>query len=453
MSHEAFDLIVIGGGSGGLASAIRAAKHGAKVVLVEPRELGGLCVNHGCVPKKAMWYAAQMAEAQYIAHDYGFTDKPGTLDWPGFIARRQAYIERIHGSYRQQLDKWGVTLVHATARFIDSRRIAVGDRVLTAPHIIIATGSSSNRLDKPGFDLGVSSDGFFDLRACPKRTAIVGGGYVAVELAGVLRALGSEVDLYVRNRLMGGFDEEMAYQLGEEMTKHGIAINYECQIEAVHGTPGALMLDCDRGTNPGPYDLLIWAVGRHGNTASLDLAAIGLGTNGDGQIDVDDFQETGVPGVYAVGDVTQRMALTPVAVNAGRKLADRLFGNLPKSKLDYQNIPSVVFSHPPLGTVGMSEQEAREAFGDDVHLYKQTFVPMQLALAHRPMYVRFKLICVGEDSRIVGMQMLGPGVDEILQGFAVAVKMGATKADLDATMAIHPTSAEEMVTMGDRVPG
>jgi len=453
MSDEAFDLIVIGGGSGGLASAIRAAKHGAKVALVEPRELGGVCVNVGCVPKKAMWYAAQMAEAQYIAADYGFTDKPGMLDWPGFIDRRNAYIDRIHASYQQQLDKWKITLVHEMARFIEPHRIAAGDRVLTAPHVIIATGSAANTLDKPGFEHSVTSDGFFDLRACPQRTAIIGGGYIAVELAGVLRALGSEVDLYVRGRLMSSFDEEMAYQLGEEMAKHGININYSCQIDAAHKVDGRLLLDCDKGTRPGPYDLLVQAVGRHGNTESLGLDAIGLGTNDEGQIEVDDFQETGIAGVYAVGDVTQRLALTPVAVNAGRQLADRLFGGAKDAKLDYQNVPSVVFSHPPLGTVGMNEQQARAKFGSDVHLYKQTFVPMQLALAHRPMYVRFKLICVGHDSRIVGMQMLGPGVDEILQGFAVAIKMGATKADLDATMAIHPTSAEEMVTMGDRVPG
>jgi NADPH-glutathione reductase (EC 1.8.1.7) len=453
MSDEAFDLVVIGGGSGGLASAIRAAKHGAKVALVEPKELGGTCVNVGCVPKKAMWYAAQMAEAQYIAADYGFTDKPGQLDWPGFIERRNAYIDRIHGSYQRQLDTLNITVVRELARFIAPGRVAAGERVLVAPHVIIATGSAAKTLDKPGFEHSVTSDGFFDLRACPRRTAIIGGGYIAVELAGVLRALGSEVDIYVRGRLMGSFDEEMAYQLGEEMTKHGITINYECQIDAANKVDGLLLLDCDKGTKPGPYDLLIQAVGRHGNTASLALDTIGLTTNGEGQIEVDDFQETGIPGVYAVGDVTQRLALTPVAVNAGRKLADRLFGNTPGARLDYQNIPSVVFSHPPLGTVGLNEQQARETYGDDVHLYKQTFVPMQLALAHRPMYVRFKLICVGHDSRIVGMQMLGPGVDEILQGFAVAIKMGATKADLDATMAIHPTSAEEMVTMGDRVPG
>ncbi|URL57391.1 glutathione-disulfide reductase [Luteibacter flocculans] len=453
MTVETFDLIVIGGGSGGLSAAIRASKHGAKVALVEPKALGGTCVNVGCVPKKAMWYAAQMADAQYIAVDYGFHDKPGSLDWPRFIERRQAYIERIHGKYQQLLDTGHVTLVHETARFLAPDRVLAGGRELTAPHVIVATGSAPNRLDKPGFDLGMTSDGFFDLRACPRRTAIVGGGYIAVELAGVLRALGSDVDMYVRGRLMSDFDEEMAYGLGEEMRQHGIRVHYTCQIEAVHEKDGMLLLDCDKGDHPGPYDALIWAVGRHANTATLDIDRIGLRTGSEGHIEIDDYQNTNVPGVYAVGDVTQRLALTPVAVAAGRKLADRLFGGKPEAKLDYQNIPSVVFSHPPLGTIGMSEEQAREHYGADVHLYKQAFVPMQLALAGRPMTTRFKLICVGAESRIVGMQMLGPGVDEILQGFAVAIKMGATKADLDATLAIHPTSAEEMVLMGDRVPG
>ncbi|SKB81195.1 glutathione-disulfide reductase [Luteibacter sp. 22Crub2.1] len=453
MTVEAFDLIVIGGGSGGLAAAIRAAKHGVKVALVEPSELGGTCVNAGCVPKKAMWYAAQMSEAQYIAVDYGFHERPGSLDWPRFIDRRDDYIEHIHASYRQSLDKAHVTLVHERARFVAPDRVRAGERELTAPHIVIATGSTPKKLDKPGFDLGVTSDGFFQLRECPKRTAIVGGGYVAVELAGVLRALGSEVDLFVRGRLMSGFDEEISYQLGEEMQKHGIGIHYTCQIDAVHEKDGVLLLDCDKGSHPGPYDLLVWAVGREANTESLDIGSIGLATDDEGHIEVDDFQNTNVPGIYAVGDVTQRLALTPVAVSAGRKLADRLFGGKPNARLDYRNVPTVVFSHPPLGTVGMSEEQAREAYGADVHLYKQSFVPMQLALAQRPMKVRFKLICTGEDSRIVGMQMLGPGVDEILQGFAVAIKMGATKEDFDATLAVHPTSAEEMVTMGDRVPG
>jgi len=453
MTVESFDLIVIGGGSGGLGAAIRASKHGAKVALIEPGELGGTCVNVGCVPKKAMWYAAQMAEAQYIAVDYGFTDKPGSLDWPRFIERRDAYIDRIHTKYRQTLDNGHVTLVKAMGRFLAPDRIQAGDRELTAPHVIVATGSSANRLDKPGFDLGMTSDGFFDLRACPRRTAIVGGGYIAVELAGVLRALGSDVDVFVRGRLMSDFDEEMAYGLGDEMRQHGIRIHYRCQIEAVHEKDGVLMLDCDTGDRPGPYDAVIWAVGRHANTASLDLGRVGVATDAEGFIAIDDYQNTSVPGVYAIGDVTPRMQLTPVAVAAGRKLADRLFAGKAESKLDYHNIPSVVFSHPPLGTIGMNEQQARERYGADVHLYKQSFVPMQLALAHRPITTRFKLICVGEDSRVVGMQMLGPGVDEILQGFAVAIKMGATKADFDATLAIHPTSAEEMVLLGDRVPG
>jgi glutathione reductase (NADPH) len=453
MTAESFDLIVIGGGSGGLAAAIRASKHGAKVALLEPKELGGTCVNAGCVPKKAMWYAAQMAEAQYIAVDYGFHDTPGSLDWPRFIDRRQAYVDRIREKYRQSLDLGHVTLVREAGRFLAPDRVRAGTRELTAPHVVIATGSAPNRLDKPGFGRAITSDEFFDLRECPRRTAIIGGGYIAVELAGVLRALGSDVHMFVRGRLMGGFDEEMAYGLGEEMRQHGIRVSYGCQIEALHEKDGVFLLDCDRGDHPGPYDCMILAVGRHANVAALDVDRIGLRTGGQGHVEIDDYQNTNVPGVYAIGDVTPRMALTPVAVAAGRKLADRLFGGRPDAKLDYRNIPSVVFSHPPLGTVGMSEEQARKHYGADVHLYKQSFVPMQLALAHRPITTRFKLICVGEDSRIVGMQMLGPGVDEILQGFAVAIKMGATKADLDATLAIHPTSAEEMVLMGDRVPG
>jgi glutathione reductase (NADPH) len=454
MTVEAFDLIVIGAGSGGLAAAIRAGKLGVKVALIEPGELGGTCVNVGCVPKKAMWYAAQMAEAQYIAMDYGFHDTPGSLDWPRFIERRDEYIDRIHGKYQQALDTAHVTLVRETGRFVGKGRVRAGERELTAPHIIISTGSKPKHLDKPGFHLAMDSDGFFDLRACPKRAAIIGGGYIAVELAGVLRALGCDVHMYVRGRLMGGFDEEMAYGLGEEMEQHGIRVHYECQIVAAHETDGVILLDCDRGDHPGPFDALIVAIGREANTASLDIGTIGLATSGvDGHIAIDDWQNTSVDGVYAVGDVTERMALTPVAVSAARKLVDRLFGGKPEAKLDYQNIPSVVFSHPPLGTIGMSEQQAREAYGADVHLYKQSFVPMQLALARRPITTRFKLICVGKESRIVGMQMLGPGVDEILQGFAVAIKMGACKSDFDDTLAVHPTSAEEMVLMGDRVPG
>jgi glutathione reductase (NADPH) len=453
MPTEAFDLIVIGGGSGGLAAAIRASKHGAKVALVEPKELGGTCVNLGCVPKKAMWYAAQMAEAQYISVDYGFHDQPGSLDWPRFIERRDEYIRRIHVKYQQALDTGHVTVVRETGRFIAPGRVQAGARELGAPHVIVATGAQPRRLDKPGFDLGMTSDGFFDLRACPRRVAIVGGGYIAVELAGVLRALGSDVDMFVRGRLMSDFDEEMAYGLGEEMVQHGIRIHYECQITAAHEKDGVILLDCDRGSHPGPFEALIWAVGREAKTDRLDIAAIGLETDAEGHIVIDDYQNTNVPGVYAVGDVTARLALTPVAVAAARKLADRLFGGKPGAKLDYQNVPSVVFSHPPLGTIGMSEQQAREAYGAEVHLYKQSFVPMQLALAQRPITTRFKLICVGHDSRIVGMQMLGPGVDEILQGFAVAIRMGARKSDFDDTLAVHPTSAEEMVLMGDRVPG
>jgi glutathione reductase (NADPH) len=451
MAAEHFDLIVIGAGSGGLGTALRAAKYGVRVALLEPRELGGTCVNVGCIPKKAMWYAAQVAEAQQLAVDYGFAGTPGALDWPTFIERRQGYIERIHESYKRNLEQHGVTVIRAIGRLNAAHEVEAAGRQLHAPHIVIATGGRPHRLDTPGFEVGMDSDGFFDLRACPARTAIVGGGYIAVELAGVLRALGGEVDMYVRGRLMGDFDVEMADHLGETMLANGIRIHYQCQITAARRHGKDILLDCDEGTHPGPFDALIWAVGRDPNSDGAGFEQVGIDTDPAGHIVTDAWQNTSVEGIYAIGDITARKALTPVAVAAGRCLADRLFGGKPQAKIDYELIPSVVFSHPPLASVGLSEEDARLQHGDEeVHIFRQAFTPMQLSLSSHAAKTLMKLVCVGNDDRIVGMHILGPGADEMMQGFAVAVKMGARKADLDATVAIHPTSAEEMVLLGAR---
>jgi glutathione reductase (NADPH) len=450
MAVEDFDLIVIGAGSGGLGTALRAAKYGVRVALLEPRQLGGTCVNVGCVPKKAMWYASQMAEAQDLAADYGFALTKGSLDWSKFIAHRQGYIDRIHESYRLNLEKHGVTVIPAIGRLGTDRTVLVAGRELRAPHTVIATGGRPRHLDTPGFEIGMDSDGFFDLRKLPARTAIVGGGYIAVELAGVLRALGGEVDMYVRGRLMGGFDVEMADALGETMQAHGIRIHYHCQIVSAQRHGEQVMLDCDSGSQPGPYDALIWAVGRDPNSDGAGFDQVGIATDPAGHILTDEWQNTNIPGIYALGDVTNRKALTPVAVAAGRCLSDRLFGGKPQAKISYDLVPSVVFSHPPLATVGLSEEEAREQYGDDVHIFRQAFTPMQLSLSSRAFKTVVKLICVGDDERIVGMHILGPSADEMLQGFAVAIKMGARKADLDATVAIHPTSSEELVLLGAR---
>lgn len=446
MSH---DLIVLGAGSGGLATAFRAASHGAKVALLEPGALGGTCVNVGCVPKKAMWYAAQMAEAQQIALDYGFDSTPGALDWPTFVGKRQRYIERIHASYRNKLDESDIELIAKAGRFDGARTVIAGERNLQASHIVIATGARPRKLDTPGFDLGIVSDGFFDLKACPRRVAIIGGGYISAELSGVLRALGAEVDIYARGHLMRGFDAQMSMALGEAMRDSGIRVHYECNVAAVHRCDdGSLELDCTAGNKLGPYDLLLWAVGRVPNSESLGLEKTGVDVDDDGHVLTDTRQNTHVQGIYAIGDVTSRMALTPVAIAAGRTLADRLFGGQPDAFLDYENIPSVVFSHPPLAGVGLTEEGARELHGDAVRCYSAQFTPMQLALLAHPQKSLMKLVCAGADERVVGVHILGPGADEMLQGFAAAVRMGACKADLDATVAIHPTSSEELVLMG-----
>ncbi len=439
------DLIVLGAGSGGLATAIRAARYGARVALVEPGVLGGTCVNVGCVPKKAMWLASNLAETGRIAARLGFERCAVGFDWAAFVAHRQRYIDAIHAGYRERIDALGIDWVAAAGRFVDAGRIAAGDRTLEAPQIVVATGS---RPQRPAFadGVGIDSDGFFALRQQPRRVAIVGNGYVAVELAGVLHALGSEVHLLIRgNRLLGSFDEEVARRLAGLYQADGIAI------EAGFDTVGASMQEGEARIAAADgrelrTDTLIWAVGRRPDTRSLDLAAAGVACDAQGRIVVDDRQRTGVPGIHAVGDVTTAPALTPVAIAAGRALADRLFGGRPECRLDADDVPSVIFSHPPLGSVGLTEAAARERHGDAaVKVYSTAFRPMLTALAGGEARSFVKLVCVGEDERIVGLHVLGLGADELLQGFAVAVKMGARKADFDATIAIHPTSAEEVV--------
>ncbi len=444
---QTHDLIVLGAGSGGLATSFRAAGHGARVALLEPAALGGTCVNVGCVPKKAMWYAAQVAAAQQQAVDYGFDLTPGHLDWPVFVARRQRYIDNIHASYRKRIEAAGIDLVPARGRIRAPGTVEAAGRSFVAPHIVIATGARSRRLDVPGFDLGIDSDGFFGLRACPPRVAVIGGGYIGVELAGVLHALGARVDLLARGRLLHGFDHEMTDALGEWMRADGIGVHCQSQVRRVRREPDGLHLETDAGTGEKICDLVLWAVGRVPNSRDLGLETVGVACDEGGHIEADAFQDTSVEGIHALGDVTAYPALTPVAIAAGRHLADRLFGGQPEARLEYANIPSVVFAHPPLASVGLDEGAARERHGEAVRCYRSRFTPMQLALSEAPRKALMKLVCAGEDERVVGVHILGPGADEMIQGFAVAVKMGARKADFDATVAVHPTSAEELVLM------
>ena len=445
-----YDYIAIGGGSGGIASANRAAMHGKKCALIEAKELGGTCVNVGCVPKKVMWHAAQVAEAiHHYGPDYGFDATLNRFDWDRLVKNRSAYIDRIHASYDTVLGKNQVDVIRGWARFIDARTIEVDGKRYTADHILIATGGRPLRPDIPGAEHGIDSDGFFALPALPVRTAVVGAGYIAVELAGVMNALGSETHLFVRQHApLRNFDPLLSETLVEVMQAEGPTLHTHSVPKSVlKNADGSLTLQLENGESH-TVDCLVWAVGREPYTDHLNLEAAGVRLNPGGYIEVDKYQNTNVPGIYAVGDITGQIELTPVAVAAGRRLSERLFNNKPDEHLDYNNVPTVVFSHPPIGTVGLSEPEARAKFGDEaVKVYRSSFTAMYTAVTQHRQPARMKLVCVGPDEKIVGIHGIGFGMDEMLQGFAVALKMGATKKDFDDTVAIHPTAAEEFVTM------
>ncbi len=444
-----YDYLVIGGGSGGLASARRAARHGARVGLVALGPLGGTCVNVGCVPKKVMYNAAECAEWLRDAEAYGFDPQTVKLDWAALRRARDAYIERLTSVYARNLELDRVELVRGRARFVEPGALEVDGRRLEAPHILVATGGRPNVPEVPGAELGMTSDDFFQLSTQPARVAIAGSGYIAVELAGVLSALGSDVTLFLRGeRLLSSFDEMLSTTLASEMTAAGISLMSAHELTSVvRDAKGTLTVAALHDRQHTGFDALFWATGRVPNTDGLGLEAAGVGLGARAEVLVDAFQSTNVPGVYAVGDVTGKAQLTPVAIAAGRLLADRLFGGKPEARLDYESIPSVVFSHPPIGSVGLTEVEARELYGDDVKVYSARFTNMRFALTERKPKTAMKLVCVGVHEKVVGLHSVGVGSDELLQGFAVAMKLGATKADFDRTVAIHPTAAEELVTM------
>ncbi len=443
-----FGLIAIGAGSGGLSVAQRAVAHGATAAVVERGELGGTCVNMGCVPKKVMWYGAVLAGALRDAVDYGFSLERRGFDWRQLVERRDTYIEGIRSWYRNYLADNKIQEIRGSARFLDRCTLEVDGERYSAEHIVIASGSRPLVPGVPGAELGITSDGFFALHEQPGEVAVVGAGYTAVELAGLLNALGSRVTLVLRKRqLLRGFDTMLREALMEEMQQSGVNIITNSPVAAVvRGADGKLALNCG-GVTCGGLDRIIWAIGRSPNSRDLDLEAAGVETDHYGFIPTDPFQNTNVPGIYAVGDVTGRVQLTPVAIAAGRRLADRLFGGDPESRLEYRNIPTVVFSHPPVATIGLSEDRARELHGDAVKVYQTRFTPMYHSLTAHRHTTAMKLVCVGAEERIVGCHIIGLGADEMLQGFAVAIGMGATKADFDNTIAIHPTSSEELVTM------
>lgn len=451
-----YDYIAIGGGSGGIGSINRAASYGKKCAIIEAKHLGGTCVNVGCVPKKVMFYGAQIAEAiNHYAPDYGFDVNVKKFDFAKLVESRQAYISRIHTSYDNVLAKNNVDVIRGFAKFVNKNTLEVTfadgtTEQVTADHILIATGGRPSIPAIKGAEYGIDSNGVFALTELPKRIAVVGAGYIAVELAGVLNSLGVETHLFVRKHApLRNFDPMMVETLVESMQQDGITLHtHAIPKEVVKNADGSVTLHLEDGRAQ-TVDCLIWAIGREPTTDKINLHAAGVEANERGFIKVDKYQNTNVPGIYAVGDIIEGgIELTPVAVAAGRRLSERLFNNKPNEHLDYNLVPSVVFSHPPIGTVGLTEPQAIEQYGaENVKVYKSSFTSMYTAVTQHRQPCRMKLVCVGKEEKIVGLHGIGFGVDEMIQGFAVAIKMGATKADFDNTVAIHPTGSEEFVTM------
>ena len=441
-----FDMLVIGAGSGGLAAAETAAQLGKQVALVEAGSIGGTCVNNGCVPKKVMWHAANLAHDIHEAKGFGLNVDFHDFDWQRLISGRDQYISNIINYWDEYVINQGIEVIKGYGRFTTANSVEVNGEIYSADHIVISTGSQPMVPPVTGAELGITSDGFFEMKQQPKKVAIIGGGYIGVELAGVLNSLGSDVTVMtMENRLLENFDDIISSSLQVEMENQGIKVICDFKTTELFRQDESISIRSNQEILSG-FDTVIWATGRKPAIANLQLDKADVETSSQGHIIVDDYQQTSVTGIYAVGDVTGKVPLTPVAIAAGRKLARRLFNGEVALKQDYENIPSVVFSHPPVSTVGMTEQQAQSS-GEKVTVYQSDFTPMRRSLSGSNTKTVMKLVCTGENEKVAGIHILGDSADEMMQGFAIAVKMGATKADFDSTVAIHPSSAEELVTM------
>ncbi|KAL8704929.1 MAG: hypothetical protein Q9201_001924 [Fulgogasparrea decipioides] len=465
------DFLVIGGGSGGLACARRASgQWGAKTIAVESARLGGTCVNVGCVPKKVTWNAAAIAETVHEAKSYGFNVKEtAPFDFTTFKHKRDEYVRRLNGIYEKNLKNDKVEYLHGRAHLLSKNEVEVvlddgSKETIRAKKILLATGGHPNIPSLPGAEYGITSDGFFDLETLPKRVALVGAGYIAVEMAGMFHHLGSETHLFIRHEtFLRQFDPMIQETIVKEYERQGIHIHRnssQSKVERLDSTSEAgypwLKFHYTDKANPDgttmDIDCLLWAIGRSPEVEDLGLEKAGVNQDQKGHIIADDYQNTNVENIYSLGDVCGKIELTPVAIAAGRQLGNRLFGGPEhrNAKLDYNNIPSVVFAHPEVGSIGLSEPDAVEKYGkENIKIYKTSFTAMYYAMmpADAKAPTSYKLVCAGPEEKIVGMHIVGSGSSEMLQGFGVAVKMGARKRDFDACVAIHPTSAEELVTM------
>ena len=445
-----YDIIAIGGGSGGSATMNRAAMHGAKAAVIEGNIIGGTCVNVGCVPKKVMWYGAQVSETlKNYAADYGYTIGETSFDFKTLRKNREAYIERSRQAFSNNFNRNGVDYIEGYARFVDKNTVEVNGEHIRAKHIVIATGSYAFIPNVPGSELGGTSDDVFAWEELPESVSIIGAGYIAVELAGVLHALGVKTDLFVRKGgPLRGFDQGIVEVLVEEMKKNGQPLHTHKVPQKLEKLDnGDIQIHFEDGTTH-TSQKVIWAVGRKANVSQLNLEAAGVELTERGFIQVDEYQNTTTPGIYALGDVSGEKELTPVAIKAGRTLAERLFNGKTDAKMDYELIPTVVFSHPAIGSIGLTQEQAEAKYGaENIKVYQSTFAGMYSAITVHRQMTKLKLITLGEEEKVIGLHGIGEGIDEMIQGFAVAVKMGATKADFDATVAIHPTASEEFVTM------
>jgi glutathione reductase (NADPH) len=452
MSTYDYDLLTLGAGSGGLATSKRAASYGARVAIVEKDRVGGTCVIRGCVPKKFMVYAAEFAHAFEDARGYGFAAQSVRFDWPALVAARDANVAGLEATHERLLRENKVELLRGTARVTGPHEVEVGGRRITAATILVATGSRPQVPAIEGIEHVITSDGFFELQEQPREVAVIGGGYIACELAGVLQALGTRVHLIYRADLpLRGFDGDLRRELDAGLRASGMRVHAETVVRRIVrngdagydleicGPEGESVLTVDR--------CLLYATGRRANTEGLGLEEVGVTLDEAGNVVCGEDASTAVPSIVAIGDVTGRSPLTPVAIHAGRLWADRVYGgrNVP---MTYENIPSAVFTDPPIGTVGLGEEEARERLGDEaVRVYRARFRPMLHSLSGRDAKTTVKLVVRRDDERILGCHLIGKDAPEIIQGFAVAVKMGATKRDFDATVGIHPSTAEELVTL------
>ena len=445
-----YDIIAIGGGSGGSATMNRAAMHGAKAAVIEGNIIGGTCVNIGCVPKKVMWYGAQVSETlKNYAADYGYTIGETSFDFKTLRKNREAYIDRSRQAFSNNFNRNGVDYIEGYARFVDKNTVEVNGEHIRAKHIVIATGSYAFIPNVPGSELGGTSDDVFAWEELPESVSIIGAGYIAVELAGVLHALGVKTDLFVRKGgPLRGFDQGIVEVLVEEMKKNGQPLHTHKVPQKLEKLDnGDIQIHFEDGTTH-TSQKVIWAVGRKANVQQLNLEVAGVELTERGFIQVDEYQNTTTSGIYALGDVSGEKELTPVANKAGRRLAECLFNGKTDAKMDYELIPTVVFSHPAIGSIGLTQEQAEAKYGaENIKVYQSTFAGMYSAITVHRQMTKLKLITLGEEEKVIGLHGIGEGIDEMIQGFAVAVKMGATKADFDATVAIHPTASEEFVTM------